>query len=139
MKTKIPLAILILLSCSGKPTPKDVVFDFIKAVKSSDSLEVARLLDVDAYIQYRMAQMTPEDSAQVLAEHRKKTFESVLKDGQIRTHWKKSQILVNRATESDSLAEVEVSFMDKQTAYLLYTKIVLKRGPDGTWRIVWFQ
>lgn len=128
-----------LLFCSGKPGPKDVVFDFIHAVYDSDSTKIVELLDVDAYNKMHMVEMSPEDSAQVLKEYRVKTIQSLLGKGAKRAYWMKSQILVNREEIKDDFAEVDVSFIDRTTNVLLYTKIQLRKQPDGNWRIVYFK
>jgi len=141
MKRIVILSLLALVACSSTPGPKDVVFKFIKAVKTSDSLAVTQILDVDAYIKMRMAEMSPEDSAQVLAEERVKVIQSLVGDGDTRRYWNKPEmrILVNRARVTDDDADVDVSYMDKQTGHLIYTQVLLKRQPDGTWRITYFK
>jgi hypothetical protein len=128
-----------LVFCSGKPGPKDVVFDFIRAVYDSDSTKIVEILDVDAYNRMHMVEMSPEDSAQVLEEYRVKTIQSLLGDGEKRAFWIKSQILVNQEHIKDDFAEVEVSFIDRSTNVLTFTKIQLRKQPDGSWRIVYFK
>jgi hypothetical protein len=91
-----------LVFCSGKPGPKDVVFDFIRAVYDSDSTKIVKILDVDAYNRMHMVEMSPEDI-------------------------------------KDDFAEVEVSFIDRSTNVLTFTKIQLRKQPDGSWRIVYFK
>jgi len=125
--------------CSGKPGPKDVVFEFIRAVYDSDSLKITQILDVDAYTRMHMVEMSPEDSALVLEEYRVKTIQSLLGDGEKRAFWIKSQILVNQEHVKDDFAEVDVSFIDRVTGVLLYTKIQLEKQPDGYWKIVYFK
>lgn len=128
-----------LVFCSGKPGPKDVVFDFIRAVYDSDSTKIVEILDVDAYNRMHMVEMSPEDSALVLGEYRIKTIQSLLGDGEKRAFWTKSQILVNQEHIKDDFAEVEVSFIDRSTNILTYTKIQLRKQPDGNWKIVYFK
>jgi len=128
-----------LMVCSGKPGPKDVVFEFIRAVYDSDSLKITQILDVDAYTRMHMVEMSPEDSALVLEEYRVKTIQSLLGDGEKRAFWIKSQILVNQEHVKDDFAEVDVSFIDRVTGVLLYTKIQLEKQPDGYWKIVYFK
>lgn len=133
------ISLLILASCSGKPDPKDVVFDFIDGVLTSDSLKVVNDLDVDAYIKARMTEMSPEDSARALAENRIKTIQSLLGEGPIRLRWLDQQIVVNESFETDTTAEVEVSFIDRTTRHQIYTKMQLRKEPDGFWKIVYFR
>jgi hypothetical protein len=128
-----------LVFCSGKPGPKDVLFDFIRAVYDSDSTTIVEILDVDAYNRMHMVEMSPEDSALVLEEYRIKTIQSLLGDGEKRAFWTKSQILVNQEHIKDDFAEVEVSFIDRSTNVLTFTKIQLRKQPDGSWRIVYFK
>lgn len=132
-------AICGIIACSGKPGPKDVVFDFIRAVYDSDSTKIVQLLDVDAYTRNLMVKMSPEDSAKVLEENRAKTIESLLGKGKKRAYWMKSQILVNKEYINGDFAEVDVSFIDKVTNVLVYTKIQLRKQPDGSWRIIYFK
>ena len=132
---------LAAIACSSQPGPKDVVFEFIRAVKASDSLTVVQLLDVDAFIRMRMVEMSPEDSAQVLVDERGKTIQSLLGDGETRRYWNKPEmrILVNKARINEDEADVDMSFMDKQTGSLVYSKVLLKKQPDKSWRITYFK
>jgi hypothetical protein len=137
---KVVLALsLIFVACSGGPSPKDAVFEFIDAVKSDDSLKIAQILDIDSYIRLRMSEMSPEDSANVLEEYRAKTFQSLLGDGEIRKRFLHDLIVVNTEARQDSIADVEVSFIDRQTRIQLYTKMLLRRQADHTWRIISFK
>jgi hypothetical protein len=138
MKNIIIIVLLIIASCSSGPVPKDTVFDFIDAVKLSDSLQVVKLLDIDAYIKAQMSSMSPEDSAKVLVEYRTKTIQSLLGNGEVRSRWLDDQIVVNTETRQDSFAEVEVSFINKATRIQLYTKMQLRQQPDRSWRITYF-
>ena len=141
MRKLLTLTLLAIVACSSQPGPKDVVFKFIKAVRTSDSLTVVQLLDVDAYIKMRMAEMSPEDSAQVLIEERAKTIQSLIGDGETRRYWNKPEmrILVNKARVYENDADVDMSFMDKQTGSLIYSKVLLKKQPDKSWRITYFK
>jgi len=139
MKKLALISILIMASCSGKPGPKDVVFDFIDGVLTSDSLKVVSNLDLDTYIKARMTEMSAEDSAKALSENRTKTIQSLLGEGPIRLRWLDQQIVVNEAFETDTTAEVEVSFVDRTTRHQLYTKMQLRKEPDGFWKIVYFR
>lgn len=139
MKKTILLFLTALLACSGKPSPTDVVIDFIGAVRESDSTRVVKYLDIDAYIKNQMMAMTPEDSAKVLAEYRIKTIQSLLGEGDVRREWVRKQIVVNQQAIVDSAAEVEVSFIDQAIGHQLYTKMQLRKQPDGSWRIVYFR
>jgi hypothetical protein len=139
MKKMLVVLFFGFLYCSGQPGPKDTVFDFIRAVYDSDSTSIVRILDVDAYIRKQMVPMSPEDSATVLEEYRTKTIQSLLGDGPKRAYWLKSQILVNKEHINDGFAEVDVSFIDKDTGVLRYTRIQLERQPDDSWKIVYFQ
>jgi len=139
MKKIIMFAVLVLLSCSGTPDPKDTVFSFIDAVLNSDSLRVVNNLDVDSYVKSMMTEMSPEDSAAALEENRVKTIQSLLGDGSKRLFWQSQQIVVNQASVQDSIAEVEVSFINLTTRHQIYTKMQLKLQPDNTWKIIYFR
>jgi len=139
MRKLIVISFVTLVACSGKPNPKDVVFNFIEAVMTSDSLGVVNNLDVDAYVKSRMTEMSPEDSAKTLFENREKTIKSLLGEGPVRLRWLNQQIVVNEAFETDSAAEVEVSFIDRTTRHQLYTKMQLKKEADASWKIVYFR
>ncbi|MEE9554901.1 MAG: hypothetical protein V3W18_11440 [candidate division Zixibacteria bacterium] len=136
---KLMIFCVVFLACSSRPDPKDTVFAFIEAVMVSDSLGVIKNLDIDTYVTARMAEMSPEDSAIVLAESRDKTIRSLLGEGPTRLRWMNQQILVNESFESDSTAEVEVSFIDRTIDHMVYTKMQLKLQPDNSWKIVYFQ
>jgi len=139
MRTLGLVFMTIFMGCSGGPDPKDTVFAFIEAVMTSDSLGVVNNLDVDTYVKFRMAEISPQDTAAAIAENRAKTIQSLLGDGTTRSRWMSQQILVNEASVSDSIAEVEVSFIDLTTRHQLYTKMQLKRQPDNSWKIIYFR
>ena len=133
------IGLMVLLTCAGGPGPKDVVFEFIDAVKSSDSLRVVQLLDLDAYVKNLMPEMSPEDSAKALSQYGERTIQSLLGDGDARRRWMRMLIVVNKETISNDSAEVEVSFIDQQAGHQLYTRMRLQRQPDGTWKITYFR
>jgi len=139
MKKLLILVIPLLLACSSQPGPKDVVFEFIDGVLTSDSLIVVKNLDIDAYIKSLMMEMSPADSSAILSEKRVSTIQTLLGDGETRRRWLRSQIIVNTETKSDSVAEVEVSFIDRSINHQLYTKMQLKRQVDKSWKIVFFK
>jgi hypothetical protein len=139
MRKRTIIAALLMTACSSKPGPKDVVFDFIDAVKSNDSLRVMQLLDIDSYIKMQMAEISPDDSARVLADYRERTIQSLLGEGVVRSRWMRDLIVVNKEEKRDSLAEVEVSFLDQAAGHQLYTKMQLQRQPDKSWRIIYFR
>ncbi len=130
---------ITIIACSGKPGPKDVVFDFIDAVLTSDSLRVINDLDVDEYVKMLLMEMSPEDSVLAISEQREKTIQSLLGDGQTRSRWMRQQIVVNEAFVADTLSEVEVSFIDQASGHMVYTKMQLKKQPDDTWKIIFFR
>jgi hypothetical protein len=139
MRNIILTGVLVLLACSGGPDPKDKVFDFIDAVKSSDSLRVVNDLDIERYIQSLMMEMSSEDSAKVMADYRLRTISSLLGEGDVRHRWLNSLIVVNKSEVKDSIAEVEVSFIDRESNHQLYTKMQLLRQSDKSWRIIYFK
>ncbi len=139
MKKLFLIGIIGIVACSGAPGPKEVVFKFIRAVYESDSLRITGMLDIDAYVEMHMVSMSPEDSTAVFEEQRIKTIQSLLGNGERRAFWMKSQILVNKVSQKDDFAEVDVSFIDRVSNVLLYTKIQLRKQPDGSWRIVYFK
>ncbi len=130
---------ITIIACSGKPGPKDVVFDFIDAVLTSDSLRVINDLDVDEYAKMLLMEMSPEDSVLAISGQREKTIQSLLGDGQTRSRWLRQQIIVNEAFVADTLSEVEVSFIDQASGHMVYTKMQLKKQSDDTWKIIFFR
>ncbi len=126
------------MACGGKPGPKEVVFDFIDGVLLSDSLKITNDLDVISFTKYLMTKMTPEDSTKVLAEKPVEIIQSLLGDGETRARWKRLQIIVNKETIEKDTAQVEVSFIDKTIGHQLYSKMLLAKQLDGSWRIFYF-
>ena len=139
MKKIIFIGLILCGACAKGPQPKDVVFDFIDAVKSSDSLRVTQILDIDSYVKSLMTEMSPADSAQVLSDYRVKTIQSLLGNGEVRQSWMRSLIVVNKEEKKDSTAEVEVSFIDQALGRQLYTKMQLHQQPNGGWKITYFK
>ncbi len=140
MKKIFLLCALVFAACAGGPAPKNTVFEFIDAVKNSDSLKVAKILDVDAYIKSLIAApATAQDTAQILEQNRPKVLESLLGEGDVRTRWLHDLIVVNKEEIYGDTATVEVSFVDQQAGTQLYTRIVLRRQPDRTWRVTYFK
>lgn len=131
--------VIAVIACSGKPGPKDVVFDFIDAVLTSDSLRVMDDLDLDEYVKSLLMEMSPEDSVLAISGQREKTIQSLLGDGDTRSRWRRQQIIVNEAFVADNIAEVEVSFIDQASGHMVYTKMQLKKQPDDTWKIIFFR
>ena len=139
MRKLLIIIAIAIIGCSGRPGPKDVVFDFIDAVLTSDSLRVMDDLDLDEYVKSLLMEMSPEDSALAISERRQKTIKSLLGDGNTRSRWLRQQIIVNEAFVADNLAEVEVSFIDQASGHMVYTKMQLKKQPDDTWKIIFFR
>ncbi len=140
MKKILIICALVFAACAGGPSPKDTVFEFIDAVKNSDSLKVAKILDVDAYIKSLIAApATAQDTAQILEQNRPKAIQSLLGEGDIRTRWLRDLIVVNKEEIYGDTATVEVSFLNQQAGTQLYTRIVLQRQTDRTWRVTYFK
>jgi hypothetical protein len=144
MKKTIAFLIAVLaLACSSGPSPKDRVFEFIDAVKAADSLRIFSILDLDSYVamtsEGNMAEMSPADTVAALAAYRTKTIESLLQDGEVRHRWLSNQIIVNKEILKGDTANVEVSFIDQQSGYMLYTQVQLRRQPDKSWRVIFFK
>jgi len=114
-----------------------VVKDFIWAVQDSDSATVVSCLDLDTIVRRSLKTTTPEDSLLVLGVYRGKILGTLLGDGHRRTTWRKSQIVLGVEEIRDNLAEVEVSFIDKETGRQNYTKMQLKKTEEG-WKIIYF-
>lgn len=131
--------LLTLAACSPKPAPKDVVFDFIDAVRDGDTTRVIQHLDIDAYLKFNMREMSSADSAIVLRDSRNLPIERLFGEGEVRERWMNWQILVNREIKHDSAAEVEVSFINQMTRHQYYTQVRLEKQPDGVWKIFYFD
>jgi hypothetical protein len=133
------LSLLVLAACSSQPGPKDVVFDFIAAVRTGDTTSVLQMLDIDAYVKFNMVEMSPEDSAVALREYRDLPVQRLFGDGEVRERWMNWQIVVNRELKQDSLADVEVSFVNRMTRHQILTYVKLQLQPDGVWKIYYFE
>lgn len=131
------LCLGLCLFCGGEGSPKGVVKDFIWAVQDSDSATVVSCLDLDTIVRRSLKTTTPEDSLLVLGVYRGKILGTLLGDGHRRTTWRKSQIVLGVEEIRDNLAEVEVSFIDKETGRQNYTKMQLKKTEEG-WKIIYF-
>jgi hypothetical protein len=140
MKKIIIICALVFAACSSGPAPKDTVFQFIDAVKNSDSTKIVQLLDIDAYIKSLIeSPTTPGDTVALLEVNRPKIIQSLLGDGDVRHRYLNETIVVNKEERQDSTALVEVSFLDQAAGRQLYTKMQLHRQPDGSWRITYFK
>jgi hypothetical protein len=131
------LVLLFFFSCGGQRSPKGVVKDFIWAVQDSDSATIVSCLDLDAIVRRSVKTTSPEDSLLLLGIYREKILRTLLGDGHRRTTWLKSQIVLGAEEIRDSLAEVEVSFIDKETGRQNYTKMQLRETRQG-WKITYF-
>jgi hypothetical protein len=142
-KTIAFIVVALTLACSSGPAPKDRVFEFIDAVKAADSLRIFSILDLDSYVamtsEGNMAAMSPADTVAALDAYRARTIESLLRDGEVRHRWLSNQIIVNKEILKGDTANVEVSFIDQQSGYMLYTQLQLQRQPDKSWRVVFFK
>jgi hypothetical protein len=131
------LVLVFLFSCGGQRSPKGVVKDFIWAVQDSDSATIVSCLDLDAIVRRSVKTTSPEDSLLLLGIYREKILKTLLGNGHRRTTWLKSQIVLGAEEIRDSLAEVEVSFIDKETGRQNYTKMQLRETEQG-WKITYF-
>jgi len=133
----ICLLLSLSLSCGGGKSPKGVVKDFIWAVQDSDSATIVSCLDLDAMVRRSLKATSPEDSLLVLGLYKGKILGTLVGDGHRRTTWRKSQIVLGAEEIRDNLAEVEVSFIDKETGRQNYTKMQLRETEEG-WKIIYF-
>ena len=135
----VPLFILSCIACSQGPHPKDTVFNFIDAVLKSDSLKVLESLDLATYASLHVDESVHGDSTAFVQDYASETLQSLLGDGRIRRRWLRSQIIVNKETIDDGTAEVEVSFIDRASSHMIYTRMQLEKQPDRSWLITYFR
>ena len=127
----------VLLKGCGGDDPRSVVKGFVNAVLADDSSTIEMLVDWDTMIKERLQEMSPEDSADALIHHKQQFFSSLVDSGSRRLYYQKSQIVINKSVKSGDRAEVELSFIDRDTCVQNYTKVVLIRNPDG-WKLIYF-
>ncbi|HBY99997.1 MAG TPA: hypothetical protein DEO84_01630 [candidate division Zixibacteria bacterium] len=60
-------------------------------------------------------------------------------NGEVRSRWLRDLIVVNTETRKGDVAEVEVSFINRDAGLQLYTKMALHRQPDRSWRVTFFK
>ncbi|TET69162.1 MAG: hypothetical protein E3J45_02125 [Candidatus Zixiibacteriota bacterium] len=137
LSLSIFLLLLFFISCGGEKNPKGVVKDFIWAVQDSDSATIVSCLDLDTIVRRSLKTTSPEDSLLLLGIYKEKFLGTLLGDGHRRITWLKSQIVLGAEEIRDSLAEVEVSFIDKETGRQNYTKMQLRETEEG-WKIIYF-
>ena len=73
-----------------------------------------------------MPAMSPADTIAALEAYRTKTIESLLQDGEVRHRWLPTRLWSTRRSMKGDTANVEVSFIDQQSGYMLYTQIQLQ-------------
>jgi hypothetical protein len=128
---------VLFIFCGGKESPKSVVKEFIWAVQDSDSARIVSCLDLDTMVKRSLRTTTPEDSLLVLGVYKQRILGTLLREGHRRTTWLKSQIVIGAGEIRGNLAEVEVSFIDKETGRQNYTKMQLHETEEG-WKIIYF-
>jgi hypothetical protein len=127
--------LLLLVACdsSGSGSPRSRVLEFVRLVQADTLPEIEPYVEIELLSQdlYGDAQF---DSLSDLAKQEKLLFD-FSGQGRYRRMLTESQIVVN--TEeflSDSLATVEVSYIDRGTRIQYYTKMLLIRR-DDVWLI----
>jgi hypothetical protein len=128
---------VLLIFCGGQKSPKSVVKEFIWAVQDSESAKIISCLDLDTMVRRSLRTTTPEDSLLVLGVYKQRILGTLLREGHRRTTWLKSQIVIGTGEIRGNLAEVEVSFIDKETGRQNYTKMQLHET-EGGWKIIYF-
>ncbi|MBD3234366.1 MAG: hypothetical protein GF315_11640 [candidate division Zixibacteria bacterium] len=131
----IILALAAILNCSNQDNPRTVVKQFVASVLADDSTAVESLVDWDSMIKARLEEMSPEDSTKALRYYREQFLSSLLGDGEKRQYYRNSQIVIGKGEIENGRADVELSFIDRQTGVQNYTKVVLRRMQDS-WKIV---
>ncbi|MBD3169405.1 MAG: hypothetical protein GF307_07970 [candidate division Zixibacteria bacterium] len=132
----ILIALIMLLGCGGS-NPRDTVKSFVTHVVENDSTGIDSLVDWNSMITGRLQDMSPEDSSEAIVYHRGNFIESLLDSGSRRRNYLNSQIVIGKAEADDSVANVEVSFIDRTTGVQNYTKMLLKLH-DDQWKITYF-
>ncbi|PJA26910.1 MAG: hypothetical protein CO189_08590 [candidate division Zixibacteria bacterium CG_4_9_14_3_um_filter_46_8] len=127
---------LLIISCSGRDDPRNVVKEFVGAIISNDSTAIESMVNWEGMIKSRLEEMSPEDSSRSLIYYKAEFFNSLIDSGNRRLYYLNSQIVVGKGKITDDRAEVELSFIGKDTGIQNYTKVGLLKSPDG-WKIIY--
>lgn len=142
MRKSVPAIIILAVylgfaSCSKVENPRTVVKEFANAVLQDDSTKIESLINWEGMIKGRLQTMSHNDSIRAFEYHKNKFMESLIDSGYRRLSYLNSRIVVGKGEIKGNRAEVELSFIDKETAIQNYTKVVLDKSPDG-WKIIYF-
>jgi hypothetical protein len=130
---------LVVLGCSGKPNPKNTIMDLFTALHADDTTLVRQSVDLGrAWRSVSPDLKAPEDSllADIMWDERLLT--ALIDEGKLRTRWIKTQVVIGKTEMFADSANVEVSFIDRDTRVQFYNKMALVFR-NGAWKIVAFS
>ena len=131
-------AIILILSCGGRPDPRKVVMQFVEAVYASDSTAILKYVDLEKVAKERLMHLPEEEQLQNLDLMKKDLYQSLLKNGAVRAKWQSFRIIVAGEHVQEDSAWVEVTFMHKDTGITRITQTILK-WEENAWKIVSYQ
>ena len=131
-------AIFLFVACSGRPSPRKIVMEFVEAVYDSDSDAVLKYVDFEEVARDRLKHLPEEEQLQRLDLMKKDLHRSLLKNGAVRAKWNSFRIIVDKEHVKGDSAQVDVTFMHKETGVTLYTQTILVWEEDA-WKIVSYQ
>lgn len=119
--------LLIFFACSRSPSPRVVVMDFIEAVNKSDTASIEKYLDIDSYAREKLKELPESERGHDFMKFKEHLKGDFLGNGLTRLLWQGKTIVVNKEDISGDSAEVEVTFIDKDTGTTVYTKAKLHK------------
>jgi len=130
------VTMLVLAACGEKAeSPRERVLDFVKEVQKDTLPDISSYLDFDSVATYEYAD---RDSLTLVQKKDQLVRDFTGRGDFIRT-WGRSQIVVNNQRFlDDTTANVEVSFIDRDTHVQYYSEMRLKKR-NGWWIITDFR
>lgn len=135
----VPLvAGIIIYACgTSAPSPRQRVLEFVRVLQADSLADITPFVDLDSVATYEYSD-SKYDSL-TLAQKKRRLVDGFTGNGEYRSVWAKSQIVVNHEfIKDDTTARVEVSFIDRSTRIQYYSQMGLKlRG--NVWIVTDFK
>ncbi len=147
MRKPIVLLILVLIgglvACSSSPNtefdPRRAVIKFFGAMEENDTTSLAYFLDFEMLMKSSGTDYTLSSSdAPRVFNSPQEILADLVDGGLTKMRWFSMQRVVGDATTEEGMAQVEVSFINKQTDKQYYTKFGLRFIKDQ-WKIYSFK
>jgi hypothetical protein len=123
----VVVAVLAGCASDNRPDPRETVKGLFAAMKSSDTLYVAKHVDL-AQAVTTLGEDLPLDSG--VSDAAGALLGQLTGNGKLRERWLENQIVLGRSLTSNDTAWVEVSFIDKLTRVQYYNKMRLEYRGD---------